>query len=127
VDAWLEARQNGQHTFSRAMVLRRYHHRVGLWDNVVFRWRLLRVRCHGNTQLVMLVSCIPWQPCDPCDVDIVYCLAGFLGWQDIRPCCRAANSMNRCNIRYTIRYTGLRCLIEQLSLASGVDRFQTPA
>ena len=45
MDALLEARQSGQRTFSRAVVLRRYHHRMGLWENVVYRWRLLRVRC----------------------------------------------------------------------------------
>lgn len=26
------------------MVLRRFHHRVGLWENARYRWRLLRVR-----------------------------------------------------------------------------------
>jgi hypothetical protein len=45
VDALLEGRQSGHRTFSRRVVLRRYHHRMGLWDNVVYRWRLLRVRC----------------------------------------------------------------------------------
>jgi hypothetical protein len=45
VDALLEGRQSGQRTFSRAVVLRRYHHRMGLWENAVYRWQLLRVRC----------------------------------------------------------------------------------
>lgn len=44
VDAWLAARGGQRHTFSRSVVLRRYHHNMGAWENLRYRWRLLRVR-----------------------------------------------------------------------------------
>ena len=43
VDAALARRAAVPHAFSRAMVLRRYHHTVSPWDDLVFRWHLLRV------------------------------------------------------------------------------------
>lgn len=42
LDAFLEGRRSGRKTFSRAMVLRRFHHRVGLWENARYRWRLMQ-------------------------------------------------------------------------------------
>lgn len=61
VDALLEGRRSGRRAFSRAMVLRRYHHRVPPWENARYRWRLLQV--HSAKFLLVssgyVGSCMP--------------------------------------------------------------------
>ena len=53
LDAFLAARAGRPRAFDRKLVLLRYHHRISAWDNLHYRWALLRVnvRCPSSESI----------------------------------------------------------------------------